>query len=146
LEKAKAFYLQTLDLHISDEQVGHHGKFDRGAGFICLECKGAESYHSKDKAVLFFETPCLSEVLAIGKENLFHAKNNWAVLHDPEGHSIVIKGAKAGRGIIFFKGIRLGDHDLVAANCLTTEGEMHHDDHIMHHDRKLSSTHPGSFL
>ena len=54
LEKAKAFYLQTLGLDISDEQVGHHAKFDGGAGFICLERKGAESDPSKNKAVLFF--------------------------------------------------------------------------------------------
>jgi len=95
LEEAKAFYLQTLGLDISDEQVGHHAKFDGGAGFICLECKGAESYPSKDKAVLFFETPRLSEtVLAIGKENLVHSENHWAVLHDPEGHNIVLLQSK----------------------------------------------------
>ena len=90
LEKANAFYLKTLGLDISDEHVGHHAKFDDGAGFICLECKGAESYPSKDKAVLFFETRHLSEtVLAVGKENLVHSESNWAVLHDPEGHNIV---------------------------------------------------------
>ena len=38
LEQAKEFYLRTLGLEISDEQVGHHAKFDCGAGFICLEC------------------------------------------------------------------------------------------------------------
>ena len=86
LEQAKEFYLRTLGLEISDEQVGHHAKFDCDAGFICLECKGAESYPSKDKVVLFFETPRLSEtVFAIGKENLVHSESNWAVLHDPEG-------------------------------------------------------------
>lgn len=95
LEKAKTFYLQTLGLDISDEHVGHHAKFDGGAAFICLECKGAESYPSKDKAVLFFETPHLSEaVLEIGKENLVHSENNWAVLHDPEGHNIVLLQSK----------------------------------------------------
>jgi hypothetical protein len=91
LDRAKAFYLQRLGLHISDEQVGHHAKFDGGAGFICLECKGSESYPSKDKAVLFFETPSLSEaVLAIGKKNLIHWESDWAVLHDPEDHNIVL--------------------------------------------------------
>jgi len=95
LEKAKEFYLQTLGLEISDEQVGHHAKFDCDAGFICLECKGAESYPSKDKVVLFFETPRLSEtVFAIGKENLVHSESNWAVLHDPEGHNIVLLQSK----------------------------------------------------
>jgi len=91
LEEAKRFYLQSLGLDISDEQAGHHAKFDGGTGFICLECKGAESYPSKDKAVLFFETPHLSEaVLAIGKEKLVQSENAWAVLHDPEGHNIVL--------------------------------------------------------
>ena len=95
LEQAKEFYLQTLGLEISDEQVGHHAKFDCGAGFICLECKGVESYPSRDKAVLFFETPRLSEtVLAIGKENLVQSESNWAVLHDPEGHNIVLLQSK----------------------------------------------------
>jgi predicted enzyme related to lactoylglutathione lyase len=91
LEQAKELYLQTLGLEISDEQVGHHAKFDGGAGFICLECKGVESYPSKDKAVLFFETPRLCKTaLAIGKENLVQSETNWAVLHDPEGHNIVL--------------------------------------------------------
>jgi len=54
LEMAKKFYTETLGLEISDEQVGHHAKFDSGAGFVCLERKGAESYPSQDKAVVFF--------------------------------------------------------------------------------------------
>ena len=95
LEQAKEFYLQTLGLEISDEQVGHHAKFDCGAGFICLECKEAESYPSKDKAVLFFETSHLSEaVIVIGKEKLVQSENAWAVLHDPEGHNIVLVQSK----------------------------------------------------
>lgn len=48
-----------MGLEVCDEQVGHHAKFDSGAGFVCLERKGAESYPSKDKAVLFFEVPDL---------------------------------------------------------------------------------------
>ncbi len=52
LEGAKEFYVGTLGLEISDEQVGHHAKFDSGAGFVCLERKGSEPYPSKDKAVL----------------------------------------------------------------------------------------------
>ena len=95
LEKAKDFYRQTLGLNISDEQGGHHAKFDGGVGFICLECKGAESYPSRDKAVLFFETRDISEaVLAIGKERLLQSENEWAVLHDPEGHNIVLLQSK----------------------------------------------------
>ncbi len=55
LEKAKKFYAERLGLAVSDEQIGHHVQFDSGGHFICLERKGAESYPSKDKAVLFFE-------------------------------------------------------------------------------------------
>ena len=55
LEKAKKFYAETVGLDVSEEEKGHHAKFDNEAGFICLERKGAESYPSKDKAVLFFE-------------------------------------------------------------------------------------------
>jgi hypothetical protein len=43
LDTAKRFYIETLDLEVSDEQVGHHAKFEGGAGFVCLERKGAES-------------------------------------------------------------------------------------------------------
>jgi len=91
LEKAKKFYVQTLGLVVSDEQAGHHAKFDSGAGFICLERKGAESYPSKDKAVLFFEVPDLrSAVAAVGWDKVVHSEATWAVLHDPEGHNILL--------------------------------------------------------
>jgi len=48
LERAKRFYIGTMGLDVSDEQVGHHTRFDGGAGFVCIERKGAESYPSKD--------------------------------------------------------------------------------------------------
>lgn len=91
LERAKKFYRETLGLEISDEQAGHHAKFDSGAGFICLERKGAENYPSSDKAVLFFEVPNLENAIAaIGAGKLVHAEPAWAVLHDPEGHNVVL--------------------------------------------------------
>jgi catechol 2,3-dioxygenase-like lactoylglutathione lyase family enzyme len=91
LETAKRFYIETLGLEVSDEQGGHHAKFDGGAGFVCLERKGAESYPSKDKAVLFFEVPNLrSAVAAIGQDRLVQSERTWAVLHDPEGHNILL--------------------------------------------------------
>lgn len=43
VERAKKFYIETVGLEVSDEQVGDHAKFDSGAGFVCLERKGAES-------------------------------------------------------------------------------------------------------
>jgi predicted enzyme related to lactoylglutathione lyase len=98
LPRAKKFYKETLGLTLSDEQVGHHAKFDSGAGFICLERKGAESYPSKDKAVLFFEVADLRSALAaIGQEKFVHAEPTWAVLHDPEGHNVLLLQTKASK-------------------------------------------------
>ncbi|HTW58149.1 MAG TPA: VOC family protein [Terriglobales bacterium] len=91
LEKARNFYLETLGLNLSDEQAGHHAKFTSGAGFVCLERKGVESYPSKDKAVLFFEVPNLRAALAaIGHDRIVQSESAWAVLHDPEGHNILL--------------------------------------------------------
>jgi predicted enzyme related to lactoylglutathione lyase len=91
LQRAKDFYEKTLGLSLSDEQIGHHAKFDSGAGFVCLERKGAESYPSKDKAVLFFETADLkSAVEAVGQDKFVHTEATWAVLHDPEGHNVLL--------------------------------------------------------
>jgi predicted enzyme related to lactoylglutathione lyase len=91
LEKAKRFYRNVLGLRIAEEEPGHHAKFESGRGFICLEKTGVESYPSKDKAVLFFEVADLqSAISAIGREQLVHAEQSWAVLHDPEGHNVVL--------------------------------------------------------
>jgi predicted enzyme related to lactoylglutathione lyase len=91
LEGAKRFYVETLGLDVSDEQAGHHAKLDGGAGFVCLERRGVESYPSKDKAVLFFEVADLkSAVRAIGAEKLVQLRQTWAVLHDPEGHNVLL--------------------------------------------------------
>ena len=40
------------------EQPGHHAQFGANP-FLCLERKGAESYPSRDKAVVFIEVPDL---------------------------------------------------------------------------------------
>jgi predicted enzyme related to lactoylglutathione lyase len=91
LEKAKKFYGETLGLQISDEQPGRHAKFDSDKGFVCLEVKGAESYPSKDKVVLFFEVPDLkAAVQAIGQRNVVQSEAGWAALHDPEGHNVLL--------------------------------------------------------
>jgi predicted enzyme related to lactoylglutathione lyase len=91
LQKAKEFYEETLGLTISDEQIGHHAKFDSGGGFVCLERKGAESYPSRDKAVLFFEVVDLqSAAEAIGQERFVQREADWAVLHDTEGHNVLL--------------------------------------------------------
>jgi hypothetical protein len=75
LERAKKFYIETMGLEVSDEQVGHHARFESGAGFVCLERKGAGLYSSKDKAVLFFEVPDLRlAIAAIGQDRLVQSK------------------------------------------------------------------------
>jgi predicted enzyme related to lactoylglutathione lyase len=91
LERAKRFYAETLNLTIAEDEPGHHAKFDNEKGFICLEKKGVESYPSQDKAVLFFEVLDLeAAIAAIGKERLVHGEKAWAVLHDPEGHNVLL--------------------------------------------------------
>jgi len=91
LKRAKTFYTEALGLAVSDEQEGRHAKFESGAGFICLERKGAESYPSKDKAVLFFEVGDVGAAIeAVGRERFVQIEGNWAVLHDPEGHNVLL--------------------------------------------------------
>lgn len=66
-------------------------QFASDGRFLCLERKGIESYQSKDKAVLFFKVPSIrSAIAAIGREKLVHSESTWAVLHDPEGHNILL--------------------------------------------------------
>jgi predicted enzyme related to lactoylglutathione lyase len=100
LAGAKSFYSKTLGLAVSEYDPSHHAKFDTDAGFICLEKKGVENYPSRDKAVLFFEVADLSAAItAIGKERVVHSERGWAVLHDPEGHNILLleRGPNSGR-------------------------------------------------
>ena len=91
LEAAKRFYIETLGLEVAEEQSGHFAKFESGSGFFCLERKGAETYPSRDKAVLFFEVSDLAATIAsIGRERFVKIEPAWAVLHDPEGHSVLL--------------------------------------------------------
>jgi predicted enzyme related to lactoylglutathione lyase len=91
LARAKEFYQGVLGLNISEDQPGHHARFESGAGFLCLESKGAESYPSQDKAVLFFRVPDLNAAVAsLGEARIVQRGNTWVVLHDPEGHNIVL--------------------------------------------------------
>jgi predicted enzyme related to lactoylglutathione lyase len=91
LECAREFYASVLGLTISEEEPGHHVQFDSGAGFICLERKAAESYPSQDKAVLFFAVPDLKAAIAeLGDERIVQSAETWVVLHDPEGHNILL--------------------------------------------------------
>jgi predicted enzyme related to lactoylglutathione lyase len=97
LPAAKQFYAETLGLPISDEQSGHHARFDAGPVFLCAEEKGLENYPSRDKAVIFLEVQDVAAAVeAIGRERIlrFEAAGNghapWAVMHDPEGHNVLL--------------------------------------------------------
>jgi len=91
VERARAFYIETLGLQVSDEQPGHHAKFGGDAGFVCLERKGVENYPSSDKAVLFFEVPDLGAAITIvGKNRVVQRESEWAVFHDPEAHNVML--------------------------------------------------------
>jgi len=98
LAKAKRFYPETLSLQLMDEEIGHHAKFDCQSVFVCLERKGAESYPSRDKAVIFLEVTGLdSTVERLGGDRFvgFGSKDEmgripWAVMDDPEGHNVLL--------------------------------------------------------
>lgn len=101
LPAARRFYRRVLGLDISDEQRGRYARFRGGQAFLCLERKGLESYPSRDKAVVFFQVADLgAAVKAIGRRRFVHiepAKGKrpaWAVLHDPEGHNVLLLQAR----------------------------------------------------
>ncbi|MGZ4786974.1 MAG: VOC family protein [Terriglobales bacterium] len=91
LERAREFFAKTLGLKITSEQRGHQAQFGGERAFVCLGRKGAESYPSQDKAVLFFEVPDSNTAIeAIGENRIVERETRWAVLHDPEGHNILL--------------------------------------------------------
>ena len=108
LTAAKRFYEGTLGLTLSGEQSGHHAQFNAGAAFLCLEKKGVEDYPSRDKAVVFLEVPSVEAAIsAIGRDRILRfeparegERPAWAVLHDPEGHSVLLlEGRGAAKAI-----------------------------------------------
>ncbi len=98
LQAGKRFYNETLGLELLDEVGGHHARFNAGPTFVCLESKGSESYPSRDKAVIFLEVSNLADaVRSIAVERILEMtpygdgrRRPWAVLHDPEGHNVVL--------------------------------------------------------
>ena len=101
LPRAKKFYRETLGLELADESAGHFAQFDAGGSFVCVESKGSENYPSLDKAVLFFEVPDLrATVELLGRDRILRyepaaqsGRASWAVLHDTEGHNILLLDA-----------------------------------------------------
>jgi predicted enzyme related to lactoylglutathione lyase len=99
LPRAKAFYLDVLGLDLVEEAADHHAKFETGGTFLCLEKRGVEAYPSADKAVVFFEVADLRQaVKEVGLTQVVRydtdAASGWAVLHDPEGHNILLVQAR----------------------------------------------------
>jgi hypothetical protein len=67
---------------------------------FALSGRGAESYPSKDKAVIFFEVPDLkSAIAATGQDRLVQSEDTWAVLHDP-GHNILLLQRSSERAVV----------------------------------------------
>jgi hypothetical protein len=90
----------VLGLVLAEEAPDHHAKFQPGAAFLCLEKRGAEPYPSADKAVVFFEVDALQRALeGIGSQHLIQhdagATPPGAVVHDPEGHNVLLLEASA---------------------------------------------------
>jgi catechol 2,3-dioxygenase-like lactoylglutathione lyase family enzyme len=99
LNRAQEFYADTLGLTLGDTITNHHAKFDTPTGFVCLERKGVENYPSADKAVLFIEVADLRRTVGVLAGNIVRYEaavvRPWAVLHDPEGHNILLLQAGA---------------------------------------------------
>jgi catechol 2,3-dioxygenase-like lactoylglutathione lyase family enzyme len=94
LRGARAFYEGVLGLKVGDEEEGRHVRFGAGGAFLCCERKGVESYPSADKAVLFLEVPDVARAAeALGDRvvaRYLGGPRPWAVLHDPEGHNVML--------------------------------------------------------
>jgi catechol 2,3-dioxygenase-like lactoylglutathione lyase family enzyme len=98
--RARDFYCGVLGLPLEEEKPGHHAKLGPQGGFLCLECKGVENYPSQDKGVIFLEVGDLQAlVVRVGAGRFakveLGASPRWAVLHDPEGHNVVLIEAEA---------------------------------------------------
>jgi cytidine deaminase len=94
LERAKGFYREALGLPLVEEGAARFAKFAAGEGFLCCEKKGTEPYPSADRAVVFLEVPDLAAAVArLGERVVKHEAGGarpWAVLHDPEGHNVLL--------------------------------------------------------
>ena len=98
INAAKRYYRDDLGLELTEEEVGHYAKFDLGGVFICVEHKGSETYPSADKAVVFLQVEDVAatinriespQVVQLGPDSE-RGGPSWAVLHDPEGHNVLL--------------------------------------------------------
>jgi predicted enzyme related to lactoylglutathione lyase len=95
LARARTFYGDVLGLDVVEEDAGQHIKLEAGTAFLCLEKRGVEAYPSADKAVLFLEVTDLAQALErVGMQRVVQRGGDlpgpWAVLHDPEGHNVLL--------------------------------------------------------
>ena len=101
LARAKKFYTETLGIRASDEPVSHDANLGGDVGIISLKRRRSELYPSEDKAVLLFEVPDLeTAITGISQSKVVQKEPGGAVLHDPEGHNILLLqvGSKWHRG------------------------------------------------
>lgn len=95
LQRAQDFYGNVLGLPLTETRPAHHAKFSVGSAFVCLEKRGVENYRSADKAVVFIEVSDLGQAIQqIGTDSIVKyepgASQPWAVIHDPEGHNVLL--------------------------------------------------------
>ncbi len=95
LGRARQFYADVLGLPLGEEDPERFAQFAPAGGFLCLERKGVEDYPSGDRAVVFFQTPDLQQLVEkVGEARFARIERDvstpWAVLHDPDGHNILI--------------------------------------------------------
>jgi predicted enzyme related to lactoylglutathione lyase len=94
LERARSFYEEELGLAVTDGKEGRFAQFGAGP-FLCVERKGTENYPSPEKAVVFFEVPDLAAAVErLGRARFARIEKAWAVLPDPEGHSVMLLEAR----------------------------------------------------
>ena len=95
LARARAFYSDVLGLRLAEQDPERFAQFTTGGAFLCVERKGVEDYPSQEKAVVFLETEDLERAIErIGAARFVRIERDaarpWAVLHDPDGHNVVI--------------------------------------------------------
>ncbi len=69
LEKAKKVYVETLGLETSDEEAGHHARFDGGEGFV--ELNTLTGPRSAPKPVSKRRVPAWSRRRGLGRYSSF---------------------------------------------------------------------------
>ncbi len=95
LGRSRQFYADVLGLPLAEEDPERFAQFAPAGAFLCLERKGVEEYPSEDRAVVFFQTPDLQQLIQrVGEARFVRIERDasapWAVLHDPDGHNILI--------------------------------------------------------